>query len=274
MTNRALSFDSRADSFFNGHPGYPEELVDEILKYSGFPKGGRMLEIGAGSGQATLPFAKRGIGITAVEPGQNMVDLARPLFAGQTHVDFIVNTFDQWPLEKEAYDLIISARALHWVHPKLRFSKTADALRDQGCLATFRNVQLPGNQPLDLEIQKLIQRYRPMPKIRPATEMEIQFMKTKHFGPVEKKIIQWEVVRDAFSYVEAQKVRLEYHKLPEHQRAELFSAMHQAILGHGGVITQKYETVLFIGRKRKGSSWLQRLLYPRPLKEGQMKDWA
>jgi|GEM_PF-339955 len=274
MTNRALSFDSRADSFFKGHPGYPDELVNEILKYSGFPKGGRMLEIGAGSGQATLPFAKRGIRITAVEPGQNMVDLARPLFADHTQVDFIVDTFDRWPLEKKAYDLIISARALHWVHPKLRFSKTADALQDHGCLATFRNVQVQGDQPLDLEIRKLIQRYRPMPKIRPATEMEIQFMDTKHFGPVEKKIFQWELVRDVTSYVEAQKVRLEYHKLPEHQRAELFSAMHQTILDHGGVITQKYETVLFIGRKRKGSSLLQRFFYPRPFKDGEMKDWA
>lgn len=67
-----------------------------------------------------------------------MVDLARPLFADHTQVDFIVDTFDRWPLEKKAYDLIISARALHWVHPKLRFSKTSDTLRDHGWLATFR----------------------------------------------------------------------------------------------------------------------------------------
>ncbi len=64
---RALSFGSVATAYERYRPGYPVELVDEVLNYAGRPVR-TALEIGAGTGKATRVFAERGLAVTATEP--------------------------------------------------------------------------------------------------------------------------------------------------------------------------------------------------------------
>jgi hypothetical protein len=47
MPERALSFGSVASAYERFRPGYPDELVDEVLAYAGRPVR-TVLEIGAG----------------------------------------------------------------------------------------------------------------------------------------------------------------------------------------------------------------------------------
>ena len=53
-------------------PGYPDELVDEVVTYAGRPVC-TALEIGAGTGKATRMFARRGISVTATDPDAAML---------------------------------------------------------------------------------------------------------------------------------------------------------------------------------------------------------
>lgn len=64
MVERALSFGSAASAYERFRPGYPDELVDEVLASAGRPVR-TALEIGAGTGKATRVFAGRGIAVTA-----------------------------------------------------------------------------------------------------------------------------------------------------------------------------------------------------------------
>ncbi|WP_392475982.1 hypothetical protein [Nostoc sp. C110] len=52
-------------------PGYPEALFDDVVSLSRINPGGRILEIGCGTGQATVPFARRGYRILCIELGDN-----------------------------------------------------------------------------------------------------------------------------------------------------------------------------------------------------------
>jgi ubiquinone/menaquinone biosynthesis C-methylase UbiE len=54
------TFDQVAPLYDEAHPTYPEELFDDVVSLSGIPPGGRILEIGCGTGQATVLFARRG----------------------------------------------------------------------------------------------------------------------------------------------------------------------------------------------------------------------
>src|SRR5262249_27615202 len=75
-------FDANAELYDAARPSYPEERVDEVVLRSGIPPGGRILEIGAGTGKATLSFARRGYAILALEPGGNMAAVLRRSVAG------------------------------------------------------------------------------------------------------------------------------------------------------------------------------------------------
>ena len=72
MGARALSFGSVATAYERYRPGYPAELVDDVLAYARQPVRAA-LEVGAGTGKATRVFAQRDIALTATEPDAAMV---------------------------------------------------------------------------------------------------------------------------------------------------------------------------------------------------------
>ena len=127
MTERALSFGATAAAYEQFRPGYPEELVDDVLAYAGRPVR-TALEIGAGTGKATRVFAARGIAVTATEPDAAMLaELRRHVPATVTPV---LAAFEDLPLTA-TYDLVLAAAALHWTDPAGRCDRVA-ALLDAG----------------------------------------------------------------------------------------------------------------------------------------------
>lgn len=54
------TFNQVALLYHQVRPRYPEVLFDDVVSLSEIPPGGRILQIGCGTGQATVPFARRG----------------------------------------------------------------------------------------------------------------------------------------------------------------------------------------------------------------------
>lgn len=133
MSARALSFGSVASAYERFRPGYPGELVDEVLAYAGRPVR-TALEIGAGTGKATRVFADRGIAVTATDPDEAMLTELR------NHVPETVTTvqaaFEDLPLTP-VYDLVFAAASLHWTDPDHRWSRVAAMLKRDGIFASF-----------------------------------------------------------------------------------------------------------------------------------------
>lgn len=133
MVERALSFGSAASAYEQFRPGYPDELVDEVLTYAGRPVR-TALEIGAGTGKATRVFAGRGIAVTATDPDALMLVELRK------HVPATVATaqgaFEDLPLTS-TYDLVFAAASLHWTDPADRWSRVAALLNPDGIFASF-----------------------------------------------------------------------------------------------------------------------------------------
>lgn len=133
MTGRALSFGAVASAYEQFRPGYPDELVGEVLTYAGRPVR-TALEIGAGTGKATRVFAGRGIAVTASDPDAAMLTELRK------HVPATVATmqgaFEDLPLTS-TYDLVFAAASLHWTEPPHRWSRVAALLNPDGMFASF-----------------------------------------------------------------------------------------------------------------------------------------
>jgi protein-L-isoaspartate O-methyltransferase len=81
-TTLAGTFDSAAEVYQEARPLYPERLFDRLVSVTGLQPGDRVLEVGAGPGKATLPLARRGLRITALEPGPALAARARRDLAG------------------------------------------------------------------------------------------------------------------------------------------------------------------------------------------------
>ena len=87
----------------------------------------------------TLPLARRGYRLLGVELGANLAAVARTKLADYTNARVLACSFEAWPVEQEAFDLVVSATAFHWVDPRVRYRKSAQALRPDGSLALIWN---------------------------------------------------------------------------------------------------------------------------------------
>ncbi len=65
------TFDTEASRYDKMRPGYADELFQAIFDYIKIGENSRVVEVGSGSGQATLPVLKTGCQLTAVEYGEN-----------------------------------------------------------------------------------------------------------------------------------------------------------------------------------------------------------
>jgi SAM-dependent methyltransferase len=134
-------------------PEYPQELVDCIIALSRLPEGGRILEVGSGTGKATRLFARRGYTIDCIEPGRNLAAVAARNLQEYSQVSFEITLFEEWQEQLAAFDLVISAKAFHWVPGEIGYPKAARSLKPGGSLALFWNMQagLDGQIAAELE---------------------------------------------------------------------------------------------------------------------------
>lgn len=95
----------------------------------------RLLEIGPGTGQATLPLARRGYDITAIELGSGLAGVARRELQAYPNVCILTGAFEDVVLPDHAFDLVYAATAFHWVRPEVRFTKPCRLLKPNGYLA-------------------------------------------------------------------------------------------------------------------------------------------
>jgi 2-polyprenyl-3-methyl-5-hydroxy-6-metoxy-1,4-benzoquinol methylase len=73
---RAL-FDGVAGRYDISRPGYPAELVDEVVASAAAGPGATVLEIGCGTGQLTRQLTGRGFELTAIDIGASVLGVER-----------------------------------------------------------------------------------------------------------------------------------------------------------------------------------------------------
>lgn len=137
MTTRRYGtvFDELAADYDRHRPAYPGALIDQACQVGGIGSGDRVLEVGCGSGQLTRSLAARGLHVTALEPGQRLLALARQNLAGAGAVEFVNARFEDAVLLAGQFAAVFSGSAFHWVDPKVSWQKAADVLVPGGTLA-------------------------------------------------------------------------------------------------------------------------------------------
>src|SRR5579875_3574084 len=128
-------FDLDAESYDRTRPVCPAELFDDLMRAADLRSGDQVLEIGAGTGQATLPLAERGLSVTAVELGAQLAAVARRRLAGYSDVEIVAGSFEEWTPPNRPFDAVLAVNSLHWVDPAVRYAKPAALLRPGGVMA-------------------------------------------------------------------------------------------------------------------------------------------
>ena len=89
-------FDRAAEDYQRTRPVCPPQLFGDLIDLAGLEAGDRVLEIGCGTGQATVPLAEHGLAITAVELGAELAAVARRRLAGFRAAEVVTSAFEDW----------------------------------------------------------------------------------------------------------------------------------------------------------------------------------
>src|SRR5215470_1955107 len=79
---RRESFDTVAAEYDRYRLPYPDAVIEAVLALSRLHRGSRVLEIGCGTGQLSVPLARLGVALTAVELGSHLAARARQNLKG------------------------------------------------------------------------------------------------------------------------------------------------------------------------------------------------
>ncbi|MFF4212033.1 class I SAM-dependent methyltransferase [Streptomyces sp. NPDC001796] len=255
------TFDEDAELYDRARPGYPPELYDDLAELAGVRPGSRVLEVGCGTGQATVPLAERGCRITAVEAGPHMAVVARRNLAGAPEVEVVTADFESWPLPREPFDAVLSATAFHWIDPAVRTAKAADALRPGGALAVVRNQHVRGGtEEFFVEVQRCYERFDPdtPPGLRPPAAADIdgsdhaeEVARSGRFGPTVFRRYERDLTYTTSDYLELLRTYSGHRALPEAARNGLLECIAGLIDGrYGGRVTKRHLIELGVSHRR------------------------
>ena len=258
MVERRFAFDDIADLYGAVRPSYPAELFADVVAEAGLKPGDRLLEVGCGAGNATQALVGKGFQVLALDPGAQLVRVARERLAQARDVDFQISTFEDWPLERGAFSLIYAAQAWHWVDPAVGFANAAAALAPHGVLAVFGNVGIGPAEPLRSALVDVYERLGPSALPPPAggswytpgSELPGLFRQSAQFDAAIHNVYAWSARYSAASFADYQRTTSSHRVLAQDVRERLLDEVVAVIEAYGGQVEIPWEAHLHMAHRR------------------------
>lgn len=271
MISRIEPYKGLASIYEEIRPSYPEELVEDVIRITGVGKDSRLLEIGAGTGKATVQFARKGLHIHAIELGEDMARILRGKCATFPKVSLDIVPFEEWDASGEApYDLVYSAQAFHWLDARMKYQKCHEVLKDGGWLALFwyhpSDEEIPETRRIEEEISEILARYAapgsPNEKISEEytyqgnplhDEKQREIESSGLFEFKEKLIYTHEARSSASQYLKVKKSIPAFtsilNSLDDHLVDLVEREIQEAINAQGGFVRTKFIFSLYLAQK-------------------------
>lgn len=257
------SFDVFAETYHSVRPGYPAQLYVDIKELCGLDSTSRLLEIGAGSGIATVELAKFGSKIVAIEPGSHLAAIAKKQTEETKNVEILEETFEDFE-SSDRFDAILAFTAYHWIDEGIKYRKVLDLLDDVGSLVLVWNSFFLSDSPATVEVNRAYSEY--FPDAYPS-ELSVAEVNEGVLAKLHRR--EQEIVQNSLLYTVAlRKYYTAYNynvgtypkllntfpkivEVPEEKRKRFFTRISE-IMGRHGAIAVPVLTTLIICKKRSG----------------------
>jgi SAM-dependent methyltransferase len=141
-------------------PGYPRALFQLLSRELSLPERPRVVDVGAGTGRASLAMARLGWQVVAVEPDGPALDVLRARADAEgLEVATVQATAEATGLDRASVDLVTAAHAFHWFDKRASLNEAARITRPGGGVTLFWNVRDRDRSPFVAGYQSILDRY-------------------------------------------------------------------------------------------------------------------
>ena len=252
------TFDEVAELYDRVRPAYPPELLDDLVVLAETPGGSRVLEIGCGTGQATVHLAERGFRIVCVELSEQLAALARRRLAGFSTVQVINAPFETWEPTEAGFDAVVAFTAWHWIDPDVRYAKPARLLREEGALAVVatKHVLPEHGDRFWAEVQEDYDAIVPSDENKPpphpddVPDLGSEIEASGCFSNVAVRRYLWDATYSADEYIAVLDTYSGHRALDEHTRTRLYDRIRRRIQARrNGRVRKTYLFTLNVARR-------------------------
>jgi len=257
---RRITFEEVADVYNEVRPGYPDELVDDVISLSALQPDAHLLEVGCGPGNATVLFAQRGYNLLGIELGERLAQYARQRCQEFPNTIIIRSAFEDYDIPSHSFDLAFSADAFHWIPPEIGYPKLMNSLKDTGSIAIFGHIALDPQTAWAKTVDDAFQRLAPQfdnPQKSDSLEWLVDVIK-KNFREycgiedVTVKLYYESQTLSADTYVKLLRTYSGHRDMDEELRTKLYTEIRNVINGFGGSVERPMLTVLFHAKVKRG----------------------
>lgn len=247
------TFDEVAGLYKYVRPTYPSELFDDLLELACLRPGDRALEIGCGTGQASVPLAERGLHLVCLELGEELARTAAQRLSVFPNVEVVPKAFEAWKAPDGSFDCVTAFASFHWLPPQVRCKKAAMLLRREGVLAIcdWWDVRAEGGDPFFDEVitdyEAVLPNATDWAARRPgevrgfASEIRASGL----FAGVQTRRYSWTHRYDAAGYLAFLETRSSFRVLPPATRKDLRARIATRIANRpGGEVEAVYLATL------------------------------
>lgn len=253
-------------------PSYPEQLIEDIILRTGLINSDNLLELGAGTGKATVQFAEKGFRVHAIEIGEDMADILRKKCSVYEKVSIDVIAFEEWQNNSsDIYDMIYCAQAFHWLEPSIKYEKCHSMLKEEGYLVLFWYSPREDTSKVALKrqdkINEVINRYIKNSYVKADTpqrkEHDGVYKEDKRLSEIEASGLF--TVTDKLEYIQETKNDAEMYiktmmsvpsfatildRLDKENTESMMTEIRNVIIEYGGYVSSYLNFSLYIAKKK------------------------
>jgi SAM-dependent methyltransferase len=246
-------FDGAWREYRDARPGYPEPLFDAVVAELGLSEESTVLEVGAGTGDFTAGLLRRGIAVTALDPGAELLRVLAGRVPPGARCRPVVAAFEDHPLPAGAFDAVICCHSWHWLDPATRIGSCLDLLRAGGALTIVYTGHLRDDDD-GFRARRRIAYDRWAPHIEyldppPAkTEAARAELTASSRTSIPREVrADWTRTFTGAEFVSMLASWSNHIALPPDRRDGLFSEIASLVNGQpGGVVTQAFRTTALV----------------------------
>lgn len=243
-------FDRIPAQFDRWRPRYCDAAFDVIIQHANLGPDKTALEIGPGTGQATVPILKTGCQYLGIELGDHLAAYMTQKFQSYDNCHIVNADFETYDFGPQKFDLVYAAATLQWIPEEIGFGRSFALLKPGGTFAMMLTKvdYQSANPKLYEEIQTFYGKY-----FHPETEYtcHLKYDNVVNYGFVDFTFQTFPAPRvlTADAYMEYIGTHCDHIVLPEEDKHKLFEGIRAAIQRAGGTITLADTVVLFLARK-------------------------